>query len=333
MKPLLLSIAMVLALFVAGCEKKETAPVPVGEMNDYRDPAYGFRMKYPKEWKQFGAAGKALFTRSQEVASKFLDPSTGEAGAQVEVEVAPYAGTDFPSLVQSGKENLKQSWANIEMKPDEQMTLAGKPATKIAYTVPVTSKTKIEAYDIFVQGDTAMFHLIFQGFGDQFQAHAQVFDAMLKSFELPAVMVKGSDKWIPSGNVETFNSPFFAFQYPDNMESMPVAKGSFDFTTKLRADRLDCSIQVDVFGAKALTVEKVFDQNKGKVKARGTGDLTVGDAKALWVEDQAMANILRRQYFMVKNDKVIRSTITWYQPQRDIYLSPLESIVKSIKLK
>lgn len=333
MKSLLLTIAMTFLLILPGCEKKETAPVPVGEMNEYRDPAYGFRMKYPKDWKQLGAAGKALFTRSQEVANKFLDPSTGEAGGQVVVEVTPYAGKDPASMVQSGKEDLRATWASIEMQPDEQLTVAGKPATKVQYSIPITSKTKIHAYDIFVQGDTAMFRITIEGFGDQYQAHAQVFDAMVKSFELPAVVAKQADRWTPSGNLESFSSPFFTYQYPDNMESMPVSKGSFDFSAKMRADRLDCSIQVDVFGAKGLTVEKVWEQNKGKFKARGNGETTIDGNKAIWVDYSPIANIMSRTYFMVKNDKVVRPTITWFQPQRDVYFPVFENVVKSMKLK
>ena len=59
----LIAICFLLFLGASGCEKK-TEPVPVGEMNEYRDPGYGFKIHYPKEWKQLGTTGKAVFAKS-----------------------------------------------------------------------------------------------------------------------------------------------------------------------------------------------------------------------------------------------------------------------------
>ena len=91
MKSLILS-SLLCALFIFGCGEKKVEPVQVGEMTDYRDPGYGFKIKYPKEWKQIGTTGKAVFVRSQEVSNKFVDPKTGEEGAQVIAEVLKLEG-------------------------------------------------------------------------------------------------------------------------------------------------------------------------------------------------------------------------------------------------
>ncbi len=315
-----------------GCGKKALEPVAVGEMLDYKDPAFGFKIKYPKEWKQLGTTGKALFCKSQEVSSKFTDPRTGEEGAQVIAEVMKFEGKTPADLISDAVDELKQV---AQVSPEEQITVAGKPATKVPFAIKVTSKTNITGYDIFVAGDTALYKLEFVGYGEQYNAHAALFDAMQKSFELPVIMAKTSDKWMASPSLETFNNQYFSFQYPDNFTPDNVKKGNFDFSTKMLADqhRLDCSIQFDVFGAKGLTVEKVWDQNKGKFKSKGNGETTIDGLKAIWVEYSPIANIMSRTYFIVKNDKVVRPTISWFSPQRDVYFPAFEKCISSMKFK
>lgn len=324
-------LALMFVVAFIGCGEKKTEPVPVGEMNEYRDPGYGFKIKYPKEWKQWGTTGKPVFARSQEVLNKFLDPRSGEPGAEVSIEVMRNEGKSAAERIQSAKDDMKQ--LNMQLSPDERVTVAGREATRIPYMIKATTKTNINGHQLFVPGDTATYRLDFIAWGDQYEAHSAVFDAMLKSFDLPVVVAKKSDVFQPSASVETFNSQFFSFEYPDNMESMPVSKGNFDFSVKMRADRLDCSIQVDVFGAKGLTVDKVWEQNKGRFRARNTGEASIGGIKAIWVEYSPIANIMSRTYFIVKNDKVVRPTVTWYQPQHDVYFPVFEGVVKSMKLK
>src|SRR5512135_464506 len=100
-------VGTILLLALAGCEKK-IEPVPVGQMSEYRDPGYGFRIQYPADWRQLGNTGKAVFVRSQEVSNKFLDPTTGEEGGQVTVEVLKLGGKPAADVIASSKEELKQ---------------------------------------------------------------------------------------------------------------------------------------------------------------------------------------------------------------------------------
>jgi hypothetical protein len=327
----LFTLATALAVVIlAGCQQ-EPQPVQVGKMNEYRDPAFGFQMHYPEEWRQLGTVGRALFTRSQEVASKFIDPSSGEEGAQVSVEVIPLEGRTPDEIVASSKQELSQI---AKLNTDEPITVAGRQATKVPFTIPVTSKTNIQGYEVFVPGDTAIYKLDFVGYGKQYELHQAVFDTMLHTFRLPVVVAKRPDVWQASSNLETLNSPFFTAQYPDNLEFVSVPKGDRDYVVQLQSpDRRDCSIRIDVFGAKGLTVDKVWDQNKGRYKARATGQTTIDGQTAYWVDYTPMANISSRAYFVVKNDKVIRPTLNWFQPQRDVYFPVFEGIVKSIKLK
>ena len=327
----LIAICFLLFLGAAGCEKK-TEPVPVGEMNEYRDPGYGFKIHYPKEWKQLGTTGKAVFAKSQEVLNRLQDPRSGEPGAAVTVEVIRYQGRAFPDILQTAKDEMKQS--NFQLSPDQPVTVAGRQASQVPYQIQATTKTNIYGHQIFVPGDTCVYKLDFEGYGEQYQTHAAVFNAMLSSFEIPVVVAKKPDVWQASANLETLDAPpYFTMQYPDDLVIAPTTKGDKDYVKELRADRLDCSIHIDVFGAKGLTVDKVWAQNKGKYKSKTSGETTIGGAKAFWVDYSTRKDISSRAYFVVKNDKVIRVTLNWYTPQKDIYFPEFEKCVKSIKLK
>ena len=333
MKSLIISLVL-FVLILNGCEKKKVEPLPVGEMNEYKDPGYGFKIKYPKEWKSMGTTGKAIFALSQEVIDKFQNPATGSEGAMVIVEVLKYEGKTPEAVIQSGKEDLKQTWQNIEVQPDAQLTVGGKQATNVRYSIPVSAKKKIMGTDLFVPGDTAMYKMSILSFGDdQVTIYTPIFNAMMSSFELPFIAPKKSDTWVASTNFETSNSTFFTMTYPDNLVSVQQPKKDKDLVMEMRADRLDCSIHIDVFGAKNLTAEKVWAQNKGKYKAKGTGETTIDGNKAFWVDYAPASNISSRAYFAVKNDKVIRTTINYFAPQKEVYFPVFEKCVKSIKLK
>ncbi len=330
---LILSIAAILA----GCGEHKIVPVPVGEMNEYRDPGFGFKIKYPKEWKMLGTTGKAVFAKSQEVLDKFMDPRSGEAGATASVEVIQYGGKKLEEIVQQSKDEMKQMNYQLDadgQRKDEAYPVAGKTGMMVSYLIKATTKTNILGHQVYVAGDTAIYKLDFEGYGDQYPAHVAVFEAMLKSFELPVIVIKKPDIWQASAGMDTYKGgSYFTMDYPDNLEFVQVPKGNNDFAMEMRADRRDCSIHIDVFGAKKLAVEKVWDQNKGRYKSRGTGSTEIDGNKALWVDYSVMKDISSRAYFAVKNDKVVRVTVNYYAPQKDVYFPVFEKCVNSIKLK
>ncbi len=330
----ILAASLLFAFILAGCSKPPVTPLAVGEMNDYRDVGYGFKLKYPKEWKQMGTAGAAVFAASQDVVDKFQDPASGLEGGKVSASIIKLEGKTAAEITAAGKDELKQTWQTVEVQSDAPMTISGKQAVLVRYSVPVTSKKKIYGADFYVAGDTAVYKLSTMAFGeDQATINSAIFDAMVNSFEIPVVVAKVADRWNASANMETYKSDYFTMQYPDNLEFVQVAKGDKDLAMEMRADRRDCSIHIDVFGAKKLTVDKVWDQNKGKYKAKGTGNTTIDGEKAFWVDYTPMASISSRAYFVVKNDKVIRTTVNYFAPQKDIYFTVFENSVKSIKLK
>lgn len=214
-----------LVLFVIGCQPKKPEPVPVGDMNDYKDEGYGFSIKYPKNWQQLGNVGNAVFAKSQDVILRFQDFKSGEPGGMVGVSAIDLNGKSAQDIIQSSIDELKQG---AQVEPTQQLTVAGKPASKIPYSIKVTTKNSIFAYEIFVQGDTAMYKLDFEGYGDQFEAHAAVFDAMLNSFTLPVIVAKKSDQWQPK-SLSPYNSDYFTLQYPEDMNFATVKKGDKDF--------------------------------------------------------------------------------------------------------
>ena len=92
MKSLTVILCLSALMLLWGCAKTEVAPVPVGAMKVYTDRGFGFTIKYPENWMQLGSAGRALFTESQEMASKFIDPSQGIEGGRVMIDAIPYEG-------------------------------------------------------------------------------------------------------------------------------------------------------------------------------------------------------------------------------------------------
>lgn len=332
MKQLIVAVFTITILFLAGCGEKKAENVPVGEMTAYRDPGYGFSIKYPKDWKQLGTVGKAVFAKSEDVVLRFQDFKSGEPGGMVTVTVVEYKGHTPVDVMGSTNDELK---TYAQVKPEQQVQVAGKQASRVDYYYQATRKYQVQGYVVYVPGDTALYSIDFKGYGDQFDAHQAVFTAVLNSFELPVITSKKSDVWVPKPPVEYTNSPFFTMQYPEDMEFTPTKKtGDRDFVIEMHApDRQDCSIHIDVFPAKKLNVDKVWEQNKGHYRALGTGKSTIDGLAAYWVDYPGAKDVSSRAYFTVKNDKVIRVTVNWYSPKKDVYFTALEKIVNSIKLK
>jgi len=331
MKSLTLNFLLLGLLFLWGCGKTEIVPVTMGKANDYRDLGYGFSIQYPEKWKQLGTIGKALFTESQEMGEKFIDPSKGIEGGRVLVHVFIHDSVTFDQAIADGKSVLDQTQA--ELSPQTEITVNGRASTKIPYTIQATSKTKIYGYEIYVPGDTATYKITVEGYGDQYQAHTTVFDAMVASFTLPVIVEKIPDMWQASPTSSSLDTKYFTLPYPENMEFVDVKKGDKDYVVELKADRQDVTLHIDVFGAVGLTVDKVWEQNKGRYKSRGTGETTIDGEKTFWVDYSPMRRVSSRAYFTVKNDKVIRTTLNWFAPKKGEYFPVLEGMVKSIRLK
>lgn len=62
-------------LFASCMQESKIAPVPVGEMEEYRDPAFRFSINFPKQWISNVQVGLAHFYSGEGVDIKFRDPA------------------------------------------------------------------------------------------------------------------------------------------------------------------------------------------------------------------------------------------------------------------
>lgn len=329
-KYILLSSVLLIAVVFFSCGKK-MEPVKVEKFKDYKDQMYGFKIQYPEQWLQLGQSGNAQFYQSQGVKDKYIYPGQpGELGTEVLVQIKNLEGKTFDDFATELRDEIKQS-GRIDSEINE--TIKDKSAIRMNFTIPITTKMNLEGYKYIFQVDTLIYTLSFSGFGEWFGAHTEVFTAMFNSFQLPVPVVKTTEGWTASPNLEKYETPFFTLNYPDNLEFASPPKGKNELSIGMRADRLDCSIQFDVFGAQGLTVEKVFDQNKGRYKSKSVGDVIIDGHKAMFLNYSPAKEIESRAYFLVKDDKVIRISLNYFAPQKIAYLTPFEQIITTMKLK
>lgn len=325
-------VSLVLTLVVAGCGgKKKTEPVQVGEMAEYRDAAYGYRIKWPKGWIQDAEVGvRAKFYNAPDVEKRFLDP-TGPYpdGVAITVEITKTTSADSMWKGQIAE------MAKMGFRVDKEfpVKIGGKDGFRVNYAGNYTAQIKETGHHIFLGTDTLLYDLKFAGFSDLYDAYKAVFDAVLASFELPKPVEKGRDQTLPSETMSEHSTQYFTFQYPDNFNFEAVAKGTNDLALSLRGANKSCAIQFTVFGAKGLTLEKVFDQNRKKFAGAAAGKATVGGQPSLTLTYSATKDVERRFYFLVKNDKVIRATFDWFKPQRAEYLAAYDKVIASVRLK
>jgi len=90
----------------------------------------------------------------------------------------------------------------------------------------------------------------------------------------------GADPSIPASETTSFSNAFLTVSHPVNFEpSTPAPKGEMAFSLQLTGYRQDSSVRIDLFPAKGLTVEKVFEQNSPLFKGRSNGEATVSGSR------------------------------------------------------
>lgn len=323
--------ALLAILLLAGCGGEvKIAPVPVGEMEEYKDPGSGFHLSYPKGWAPGAESGRVSIFNTADAYQKYLEP-TGPYGDAVLVRVDVRKSAD---LAATKAEFLKEfSEDGRTMMAEEPITVDGKPGWKVGYKVPYAAKVIMNGHLVGVPADSAYYFLAFSGFNQQYEAHTAVFDAMLASFQLPKPAAPGTDETLPSETFANYDAKLFTFEYPENFNFTGAPKGNNEMTVELRGYRQDCTIRFDVFGAKGLPLEKVFEQNKAKYRARSTGNATVGGQAAMFVNYSPAAQVDSRAYFIVRNDKVYRITLNWFKGQADAYNAAYTKVISSVKFK
>lgn len=331
MKPMAFLMVVLTAALLAGCGERKMESVPVSEMQEYRDPGLGWAISYPKEWPVVNAeVGRARFYNAVGVDLKFRVPNEpGTIGVEIAVD-AIKTGDAAGEIARRIKE-MKE--AQFQVQPEEQIIVADLQGTKVRYGANYGKNSIIYGHHIYLVKDSMLYDLGFAGFGQFYDAYAQVFDASLKSFKPAKPKEPGRDETLPSDNYETYTGKFFSFQYPDNFNSTNPSRGKFEEVIELRGRRLDCTIRFDVFDAKGLTVDKVFEQNKGAYRGATAGTATVAGEPARTLTLSPRADVMRKVYFVVYGGKAIRITLDWYKPQTADYTAAYDKVIASVKFK
>ncbi len=322
---------LLLGLLLASCGgHKQTPPVPVGQMDEYRDPGYGFRISSPHGWLSNAEVGHAQFFNQPDVDKKFLDP-TGAFPNGVMIEVLV---TKTQTAAQDRKQRIDEMMKNnFVMGKEEGINVAGMQAYRDPYSANWGSGVKETGEHIYIQTDTLLYDIRMAGFGDLYDAYKDIFAASLNSFQLPKPVVPGRDETLPSEEFTAGENTYFQYQYPGNFTVSRPPKGSYEFVEVLQGKNLSTSIRFDIFDAKGLSLEKVFDQNKGKYRAESTGKATISGQPAMWLQYSARKDLDRRFYFVVYKGKVLRITTDWMKAQKNDYLAAYEKVLSSIKFK
>lgn len=323
------------ALIAAGCEKK-TEPMHIPEWETYSDPYFRVSFSHPKGWHIVSEGRKVSVFSSPEVVDKFYDPtSKGKIGAQLVVSYEkPDTMPTLEAYVDSWKSDLTSSGFTI--KSAEAKPLDGSAGILVHYAGRYDENTTLEAIRAITMKDSTLYYFHYGAFNEVFEANRPVFDSFLVSIRLPQPKSATSttDVTLPSTELDQFSNNFFQISYPRNFEtSFPQPRGGAESSLELRGYRQDCTIHIDVLPAKGLTVEKVVEQNKKFFKSTSRGEATIDKAKAMYLNYSPAKSIESRVYFLVKNDKVYRMIMNYYQPLKKDYLPAFEKTIASVRVK
>ena len=318
-------ILILLAVGFAACQK--SGPVKVPPLQDYRDGMNLFTIKVPSTWQQSTNPGELNLYNSQDAYNRFADPSSSSKPAvRIYVHAENVGGRSLDDVVGQFKDGLRQQQAQIE--PDVQTTLGGDPAVKVPYALKLNSKTTIYGAATFTVSDSVEYGYECQGFNEEFKNYAPIFDTVEATYRIiPKAVVQQQlpEDLIPSQTTATYQNNYFAIQYPDNFRPTPKgASGDIKTSVNIQGYFQDCTIQVDVLDAKKLTVDKVFDQNKGNYPHSTSQKIQLDGLDAYMISYSPVRGIQRRVYFVVKNNNWIRVILTWNEASEKKYNANFE---------
>lgn len=331
-------IVTVLAVTFAACQKSK--PVPVPQMQEFRDGSNLFTVQVPVGWPQSAQPGKLWVYNTNDAANRFFDPtSNSKAGVKLYVFAEDVGGKKIDDVVQSFKDELRQEQAQID--PDVQTTLAGNPAVKIPYALRIDSKNTVYAFRVLTVVDSVEYGFEAAGFNQEYKRYMAVFDSVESTVRVvPKVVVKEQlpENLVPSTSTKTYQNDYFSLKYPDNFTATESGKsGDIKTSVTIKGYFEDCTMVVNVLDAKKLDVEKVFKQNKGNYPNASSKKIKLDGLDAYQISYSPARGIQRRVYFVVKNDNWIRAILTWNEAKQRKYHADFErafeNAVSSMKLK
>jgi hypothetical protein len=330
----LLSIFTLGVLLLIGCSKKPMTANIAG-WEHFQDPYFKVQFTIPQGWQKVTEGTKVSFYTSQDALQKFYDPTAqeGKDGAQLSVK---YEKLDTLKPLETYMNNLKNDLtaSGYTVQSVEPSEIEDAPASRIMYSGRFDEKNKISVIRTLAIKDSMMYTVSYEAFNDFFEPYKVVVDSFFASVELPKPKAAPVNPAIPSTEFETFSNSFLDISYPNNFEpSSPPPSGEVQFMLQIQGYRQDSNILIDVRPAKKLTVDKVVEQNEKMFKVTSRGETKIDGLKAIYLNYSPAREIGRRVYFVVKNDKVYRIILTYYQPARKDFLPAFEKAVASIRIK
>ena len=329
------TILIIILALVPAC-KKTMEPVKIAEWDRYQDPVYKMSFTYPKGWTTTADPGRIKVYSSAEAAEKFFDPRSNKQDG-VEVIIArdkSETPTTLDAYMASYKKDLTAS--GFQVRSEDVGKLDGIDARSITFSGAYDTDTKVKTTRIVTVKDSLVFFVQYSAFNDLYDPYKSVFDSALASVRLPRP--KSAEELanpaLPSTEFDSFDNFALKISYPNNFDAAtPKPKAPSTFSLELKGYRQDCSIRIDILPAKGLTVEKVFEQNMKFFKAISKGESRIDGLKAMYLTYLPAKSIESRAYFIVKNDKVIRSILNYYQPMKANFLPAFERSISSLKVK
>jgi len=335
--PLFVSLLVLgTTLFIASCSKP--APPEVTGWAFYQN-TYGMEFQYPQGWQVIDEASKIRIYPSPEVAARFGPPPQEDATAGVEIIFGSekFKAVNIGTLAAYKDAALAKIKEANTLDKEWQMTIKNVPAEVISYHAKLSERTTIYGKRVMVEHDSTFYYMNFEAFNTDYEGFQMYVDSIITSWKLPKAKESYKDPNAaskPSPEVARYQSDVIEIQYPDNFEVTPAPKkGKTEFAVNIQGLRQDCNITVDVFPAEKLSVDKVFEQNKGKFNPKSTGDTKIDGNAAKFLVTSVNPSIDRKVIFAVKNDKVYRVIMTWYKPMAADFQPAFEKAVATLKIK
>jgi hypothetical protein len=337
--PKLFTLLFASALLVSACSKKKEYP-PIAEWEKYNDQFFGLSFTHPKDWHLTAEGGRVTLTSSYEAAERFVDPRAedkNEKDLDIQITVFHERPDSLQPLDEIVSTYTKERTSEgFTVKPVETITIDSTEARKFSFAGYYTQTNKLSTTRVYAIRDSVQYYLEYAAFNDLAEPYSYIMDTLIASIRLPRPKVKaaGVDESLPSTTFTDFSNNFLKISYPDNFEtSFPAVKSDMKFSLELKGYRQDCTVRIDIFPAKGLTVDKVFEQNQGKyARASKGGEVTISGQKALFLNYSPAKDVASRAYFIVKDDQVYRLIMNYYAPMRGAFQPAFEKVVQSLRI-
>jgi hypothetical protein len=339
--------ALMLLMMAAGCGQKSKGPEPITGLKSYTDTVTQFKLQYPDNWQIVQkSAGRSFFAYPSKEAQEsfkriYASPAEiNNSAAQIAVILQPLRGRVLDSVV---FDNMADMVSDTIYKEKKSITIDGQPGYMLRYSYPLADGLYEGEKYISIKDTSFVTVVEFSAFSSSFAQYKPKFDEILRSVVLASnpvekkqstdTLVQNSEPAPPSATLRTVNGTGFSISVPDNFSGKRTQNQGTLYSSSYQGDRLDCTIQVDVFDAsKQNKLAKIVEDNKSKYRATSAEKTTLGGVDAYFMNYSFVKDVQSRVYFAIKGDKMYRVTMNWFTPKKDVYLPAFEKCVATFKI-